>query len=733
MQPELPRFQRGRRKLHRAAKFATLVIGITAAAAILSPNSKLGGVSNSASSRRSGRSLLYANETANASTTTTPSATNASCADELESLGFDWSELEELDIKEEEIFAACTFDVVAEFRDIDVETGNISLPWEECDFERDHLPVLFVVVYVLAIIILFVGLAIVCDDFFVPSLEAISERLDLSEDVAGATFMAAGSSAPELFTSIASVGVASDVGVGTIVGSAVFNLLIIIAFTALLAGQVLSLDWRPLARDSFFYSLSIAVFIIVAWDGLVQHYEAAILLALYIVYVVVMKFNKSLMKCLAACRRGKVSPAAQEETANEISEEEEEEEASVSPPEQGVIGRGTVAEIYNHRFTHLNAGELSGSFVRRGSDGPSQRRSSSSLNVISSRRLSLDTRRNQLDVPLSSVLTRSSPNATAAALPTSKQNGHARPPSAPRTPPPTIVQTFVTPPDDDDDDDDDDDNLVTKAESEFGSQVSIPAEKDGEKRDKKNDDDDSMMRPVPCFPPINAHFPSLESATTCRGRTLRGFKCAYKWVAFVVSFPFLCLFTWTVPPCSKPRHRKYYLLSFTMSIVWIFALSFGTVAIAGRVGCLLHVDEYTMGLVVVAIGTSIPDLLSSILVARDGFGDMAISNAIGSNIFDIDLGIGLPYLIRIMIEKGKPILLLTPVELLAYRLGFYDIIPHVKFGIILLLILAVALLVFIAVGFKLNRVIGVVFVFLYGCFLFYAFYQDIHCHKMRTC
>ena len=51
-----------------------------------------------------------------------------------------------------------------------------------------------------------------------PSLEAISEKLDLSEDVAGATFMAAGSSAPELFTSVAGVGVGSDVGVGTIVG-----------------------------------------------------------------------------------------------------------------------------------------------------------------------------------------------------------------------------------------------------------------------------------------------------------------------------------------------------------------------------------------------------------------------------------------------------------------------------------------------------------------------------------
>jgi len=39
---------------------------------------------------------------------------------------------------------------------------------------------------------MFWGLAVVCDDYFVPALEVITERLDLSEDVAGATFMAAG-------------------------------------------------------------------------------------------------------------------------------------------------------------------------------------------------------------------------------------------------------------------------------------------------------------------------------------------------------------------------------------------------------------------------------------------------------------------------------------------------------------------------------------------------------------
>ena len=38
---------------------------------------------------------------------------------------------------------------------------------------------------------------------------------------------------------------------------------------------------------------------------------------------------------------------------------------------------------------------------------------------------------------------------------------------------------------------------------------------------------------------------------------------------------------------------------------------------------------------------------------------MAVSNAIGSNVFDINLGLGLPFLIRICIEGGKPFMLLN--------------------------------------------------------------------------
>lgn len=45
-----------------------------------------------------------------------------------------------------------------------------------------------------------------------------------------------------------------------------------------------------------------------------------------------------------------------------------------------------------------------------------------------------------------------------------------------------------------------------------------------------------------------------------------------------------------------------------------------------------------MGLTVLAIGTSIPDLITSVIVAKKGLGDMAVSSSVGSNIFDVSVG-----------------------------------------------------------------------------------------------
>merc|ERR1719171_1006816 len=88
--------------------------------------------------------------------------------------------------------------------------------------------------------------------------------MDLKDDVAGATWMAAGGSAPELATSVLGVFISvSDVGFGTIVGSAVFNVLFVIACCAF-AAKNLKLTWWPLARDASYYcfSMSILVFVI---------------------------------------------------------------------------------------------------------------------------------------------------------------------------------------------------------------------------------------------------------------------------------------------------------------------------------------------------------------------------------------------------------------------------------------------------------------------------------------
>ena len=149
--------------------------------------------------------------------------------------------------------------------------------------------------YIFLLLYIFLGLAIVCDDYFVPSLEKISDGLKLSADVAGATFMAAGSSAPELFVSLADNVIANppkSIGIGTIIGSAIFNILVIIGLSAVLAGQALALDWHPLARDSFFYVLSIVLMIAVVYDGVVRWYEGLILFLAYCAYVGFMVFNQ---------------------------------------------------------------------------------------------------------------------------------------------------------------------------------------------------------------------------------------------------------------------------------------------------------------------------------------------------------------------------------------------------------------------------------------------------------
>lgn len=175
--------------------------------------------------------------------------------------------------------------------------------------------------------------------------------------------------------------------------------------------------------------------------------------------------------------------------------------------------------------------------------------------------------------------------------------------------PGTPVEIFSSPPDDG--------VSETRAQSiRFGSKSSLQSSvfnadnaTGPEPMDEEVVEEEETLTPCPCLPAVNAQLPSRDPLTSASSKAaflLQLLRLICKWILFVVSFPFVCAFTWTVPPCSKPEHRKYFVASFLMSIVWIAALSFGAVVLVQRVGCILDIDHYTMGLVVVAIGTSIP-------------------------------------------------------------------------------------------------------------------------------
>lgn len=70
-----------------------------------------------------------------------------------------------------------------------------------------------------------------------------------------------------------------------------------------------------------------------------------------------------------------------------------------------------------------------------------------------------------------------------------------------------------------------------------------------------------------------------------------------------------------------------------------------------------------------AVGTSVPEVISSLIVSRQGKGSMAVSNSIGSNTFDILLCLGLPWLIKAIMTGSttdEPWMVAVNSEALAY-------------------------------------------------------------------
>mmetsp|Transcript_7169 Transcript_7169/g.25236 ORF Transcript_7169/g.25236 Transcript_7169/m.25236 type:complete len:598 (-) Transcript_7169:255-2048(-) len=444
-----------------------------------------------------------------------------------------------------------------------------------------------VIVYFIGVLYMFIGIAIVCDDFFVPSLEKISEVLELSDDVAGATFMAAGSSAPELFSSamsLVSPSSENELGVGTIVGSAVFNILVIIGGTAVFAGQTLVLDWKPLTRDALFYSAAIVTTFIIFSDNKVHWYEGLVSVILYIGYIVFMKFNAGIMAKVDKWQRTRSMrvaslPAAQASSAaDEVDQKKfaptpEPQESGGAPPdvEMGAVEDFPVADrkLSSHADSFATA-------------------------VLTMRSINKWRKLQAEESP--AFLSKGQIRAIRIEMEASAKLAEARTRRASR--------------------------ILQQQELSKAVEAAKPAEPAADAKAGEGDDDDDDG-PGPFEVP----------------EELKDYPM------WLLSLPWYAFMTVTIPPCAEEKWEKWYLVSFGMSILWIAGISLLLVDWCARIGCILDIPLVVMGTTVLAAGTSIPDALSSLSVAKDGLANMAVANAVGSNVFDIWLGLGLPWLV----------------------------------------------------------------------------------------
>jgi cation:H+ antiporter len=133
------------------------------------------------------------------------------------------------------------------------------------------------------------GLLVLGSQVLVKGAIAAAQGLGVSETVIGLTIVAAGTSMPELVTSlVAAYRGKADLAIGNVVGSNLLNQLVILGLCALVSGERgLGVDPVMLVRDfPIMVATTLACLPIFWTGGVITRLEGWILIALYVVYVI---------------------------------------------------------------------------------------------------------------------------------------------------------------------------------------------------------------------------------------------------------------------------------------------------------------------------------------------------------------------------------------------------------------------------------------------------------------
>jgi len=508
-----------------------------------------------------------------------------------------------------------------------------------------------IIFHFIGIAYMLLGLNTVCDQQFTGSLEMLVQEWKIQPDVAGATFMAAGGSAPELFTSLIGATIAeNDVGFGTIVGSAVFNVLFVIGLCGYVAKEPIKLSWWPLFRDCTYYIFALSVLAACSADNRIAIYEAIILFFCYVLYCVIMYFNPKL-----------------EELADFEFQKAKQKQAKIVPMTPSGPGTGG-SEAYSADASTLGWNDASLTSVvpergleRRQSSGDSTRakpvlrtqgsmgskaRTSALLHQESAvrhdeRMATVDGRQESGNDPEA---------GDTSALDDSVEDPSPKPPSK--------------------------------------EPVELPVDNDEERKSARGGEEEEEEPGLLDMPEGN-----------------------FDRVVWVLSLPVYVPISWGIP---EPTERCF-LGTFFVCLLWIAGFSFFLVWWVEVVGQVFGIKTLYMSFTLLAAGTSIPDAVSSMAVAKEGQGDMAVSSSIGSNIFDILVGLPIPWIIKIgfveMIGHGQTAKA-SEVVILSEFITFY---------VLLLLIMVVLVVMSIHfMGWELSRPLGMCMAVLYVTFLVIA-------------
>jgi len=642
-------------------------------------------------------------------------------------------------------------------------------------------------------------------------------------DVAGATFMAAGGSMPELATSfISTFQEHPAVGFAAIVGSAVFNVLFVIAVCAIFSSEVMTLSWWPLARDCSFYMVAlVAVVIVLGYSspGEVQLWEALLLLLWYVCYCSFMSVNGQVEDFVKAALQGKssrVTPVSVPEgSAAEGAPADDQPDKKGSSVSQGgsldipriaptanerlnmpsSFRRGIVQLLTQNSFLYetagiaavvnvkgtleetfqsldldgdgfLDANEIRALLQKMGlkkdaTDGAIQtalRRITRSPNgqvsfdafkkwyLASEARIEIEVRRvfdafdqnqsnsidrteikkvleslghkgmtdeqiNDLMEELSSVEVEQ-PDAIADDVKVEDATAEGAAGAeglretaagSSRLPPldPHPGRLGITP----------------SASSQRSSQSSRRPSKNSERPDERRSDVGGTSvtfeqfqawytKSLFCEGKMKQHKVEEESeecALSLDCPECDTMSKAMFW--YVITYPIVAVLYCTLPDVRKEKYKRNYkiaILEFSLSLFWIGAFSNLLYECTVVISNTFNIDPDDSAITILAAGTSIPDLLSSYIVARQGEGDMAVSSSIGSNIFDVTVGLPLPWV--------------------CYNLAFaktVDVDNDALISSVMLLVVMIGLViaVMIAMKWQMTKRMGYVMLALYGLFL----------------